>query len=487
MITITINNSTSKITGVSRDMEDQLKHELRYLSQNVSYVYHQNLREMERIKNILGNQRFTAERSSLGKELTRLERVNAGLVRKMYVMMYRDGEFPTGLLPRVVSAVQSAKLNFELKDERARPAKLSSKYVLRESFPPMRYYQRTAARLVEENGRGIIVAPTGTGKTLTVARMIWDLGVKTLVITPSKSITDNMVDALTKYFGKGQVAKLNTKSAKTKNINVCNIQALVRIDPSVLADVEAVFIDEFHHAAAETYQEVNLNHLRSCYYRVGVTATNFRNDGSDMALEGVLSEVLYEYTIQQALADGFLVQPRFITVSTQCPYNNNYQKEYKQGIVENEQRNEKVADIVKQHVSIRDSVLVLVQQLEHGESIRSLVSDSIFLHGEEKDDVRQRAMEDFRQGKVRCLIGTSVIGEGVDLPRANILVMAGGGKAKSQIMQNVGRVLRPFDGKTEAVVYDFTDKGSRYLEEHSYLRQEIYKMYDVKESTDGNL
>lgn len=479
MIKITINNSTSKITGVSPDIEKQLKHELRYLSQNVSYVYHQNVREAERIRNILGNDRFKAERSSLEKELYRLDKVNSGLIRKMYVMLYNDGEFPTGLLPRVVSSFMSAELPFEMKDERKRPPKLSNKYVLKESFPPMRYYQRAAARLVEEKGRGIIVAPTGTGKTKMVMRMIWDLGVKTLIITPGKSITDNMFDECIKYFGKGQVAKLSTKSGKTKSINVCNIQALVRLDPALLADVEAVFIDEFHHAAAETYQEVNLKHLKNCYYRIGVTATNFRNDGSDMSLEGVLSEVLYDYSIARALTDKFLVQPAFRVVYTQCPHNDNYQKEYKAGIVENVPRNEEIADIVKEHD--KDSTLVLVQQLEHGETLKSLIPGSIFLHGEEKDDVRQNAMEDFRRGKVRCLIGTSVIGEGVDLPRANVLVMAGGGKAKSQIMQNVGRVLRPFEGKSEAIVYDFTDEGSRYLSEHSQLRQEIYKMYDVKQ------
>jgi superfamily II DNA or RNA helicase len=55
--------------------------------------------------------------------------------------------------------------------------------------------------------------------------------------------------------------------------------------------------------------------------------------------------------------------------------------------------------------------------------------------------------------------------------------MAGGGKAKSQVMQNVGRVLRIADNKKEALVYDFTDQGSRWLSEHSTQRQEIYKEY----------
>jgi len=58
-----------------------------------------------------------------------------------------------------------------------------------------------------------------------------------------------------------------------------------------------------------------------------------------------------------------------------------------------------------------------------------------------------------------------------------VLIMGGGGKARSQIMQNIGRVLRIYPGKEEALVYDFVDRGSKWLHEHSLLRQEIYEIY----------
>ena len=77
-----------------------------------------------------------------------------------------------------------------------------------------------------------------------------------------------------------------------------------------------------------------------------------------------------------------------------------------------------------------------------------------------------------------CLIGTSVIGEGVDLPCAANLIMAGGGKARSQVIQNIGRVLRIMDGKEEATVYDFTDRDGGFLAEHSEERSLIYEDYD---------
>ena len=341
--------------------------------------------------------------------------------------------------------MNGSESEYEIDDKRRRPEQKQIKHVLRESFPAMRYYQRAMSRIAMDKGRGICVAPTGTGKTLTIARMIWEMGVKTLIVTPNKAITVNMIDTLTKHFGKGKVSQLSTKKTKTSEINVCNIQALVKLDPSVFADLDMVIIDEFHHAAAETYQEVNEKHLKNCYYRVGMTATNFRNDGSDLSLEAVLSEVLYEYTIPQAIADGFLVKPEFQIEETFFDGRSNYQKEYKEGIVENDDRNALIAQIATHHKD--HQVIILVQQVDHGERLKALIPHASFLHGEEKDLVRNNTMEDYRKGKITCLIGTSVIGEGVDLPCASVLVMAGGGKARSAEMQNVGRVLRPYPGK----------------------------------------
>lgn len=482
-IKLTISNSRCQVEGLTPELEKALKAELRYLNQAVAYTYHGNLRQIERIKQQLSPDAKIKISSSAKLELMgrikSLEGENRGLFRDLYKVLFKDGSFSTGLLPKFLAILNGSGSEYEIDDRRRKPAQKQIKHVLKESFPPRRYYQRAMSRLFVEKGRGIGVAPTGTGKTLTIASLIWEMGVKTLIITPNKAITVNMIDTLVKHFGKSKVTKLTTKSTKTTEINVCNIQALVKMNPAMFEDVDCVIIDEFHHAAAETYQEVNEKHLKNVYYRIGMTATNFRNDGSDLALEAVLSEVLYEYGIKQAIEDGFLVRPEFQIEETFFEGRSNYQDEYKEGIVENDDRNALIAQIAEHHKE--HQVIILVQHVEHGERLKALIPHAAFLHGTEKDLVRNNTMEDYRKGKITCLIGTSVIGEGVDLPCAAVLVMAGGGKARSAVMQNIGRVLRPYEGKEFALVYDFTDTGTGeepiYLEEHSKLRQEIYAQY----------
>lgn len=477
VVNIAVFNSMCQVENRTNQIDTILKRELSYQDQNVQFSLLKNQKEIQQVNATLDSKStFNFNRDELEKHLRQLLHIRRGLEKQLTIALYKDGEFPTGLLPRALSILASNKLEVKVNDKRIKPKTKQHRFVLKEPFPALRYYQKTATQLLEEHGRGIVVFPTGTGKTVTIGKMIWDLGVNTLIITPGKAITDMMMDTMLRHFGKGKVEKLTTKTKKvTKPIAIVNIQALVKIQPHVLSDIQAVFIDEFHHSAAETYREVNINQLKNVYFRIGFTATNFRNDGADIALESVLSNVLYEYSIQTAIADSFLMKPDFEIVENDSWDEKTYQQTYKAAIVENEDRNDIIREIADHHKT--DQVLILVQQLEHGETVKNLIPGAVFIHGEEKDVIRARALADFKAGKIKCLIGTSVIGEGVDLPNANVLIMAGGGKARSQIMQNIGRVLRICKGKTFAKVYDFSDTGSEWLSDHSLQRQNVYEQY----------
>jgi DNA repair protein RadD len=487
-----IYNSITKVYSIRFTINHLLYKELAYPSQKATSEYYHLLKNVKTINKILKNTKIDDDkrkRTEKWKTTNQLKINN--IIPQLKVRLYNKDkkEFPTGLLPRVINLLDKKGIEYELIDKRQKPQIGLYRFVLREPFPKLRYYQKDAVRAIVEgsidsgkykgfdmSGRGIINAVMSSGKSLMCCKMIWDLGVKSIVVTPSKPITDHMYDTLIKYFGKGKVAKLDTKSVKTKPINVVNIQALIKLDPKLLRDVSACYIDEFHRAASETYREANLNHLKNCYYRVGLTATAFRSDGSDMGLESVLSTIVFKYDYNQAQKDNFLVKPDFEIISIELKTHDTYQQEYDHEIVRNKKRNKLIRDCTLYHKN--DNIIILVKRIEHGDTLKKIIPDSFFLNGKEKDSVRTKVMTDFRSGKLKCLIGiNTILGEGIDLPIANLLIMAGGGKSKGQTMQNLGRVLRLYPGKTEAVIYDFSDHGSRYLSEHSLIRQEIYKTY----------
>jgi superfamily II DNA or RNA helicase len=478
MVKITLSNSTCQLLGLERADYAALQDHMSYIDQAADYSFQKIIKQLRRVNTMLNNSSLGADEKSLRKQRAFLSKEAERLDKERKITLVNNNEFPSGILPRVLDWLTAEEIEWEVQDKRVEPKRNSVKIMNKLPFPDFRYYQKDAVKNLLNDGRGIVVLPTGTGKTVTAAKMIWELGVKTLIITPSKNITDMMEEVMVRFFGSGAVEVLNTKAVKVKKpIAICNIQALIKIPPSAFQDVNAVFIDEFHHSAASTYQEVNLNHLKNVFYRIGLTATNFRNDGADLALEGVLSEVLYEYSVKAAIKDGFLVKPRFEIIDLQMNLQEtSYQKVYREGIVENKERNEIIADIAKEVK--KKKTIILVQYKEHGEMLKELIPWAKFIHGEEKDAERQKMMKDFKDGDLDCLIGTSVIGEGVDLPCAEVLIMAGGGKARSQVIQNIGRVLRIHPKKKEAVIYDFKDRDGGYLEDHSEERSLIYKEYE---------
>jgi superfamily II DNA or RNA helicase len=76
--------------------------------------------------------------------------------------------------------------------------------------------------------------------------------------------------------------------------------------------------------------------------------------------------------------------------------------------------------------------------------------------------------------EIRVLLGTTILGEGIDLPTVDALVYARGEKAEVSLTQSIYRTCTAVEGKTHAVVVDFADRHNRKLLKHSQERLEVY-------------
>jgi superfamily II DNA or RNA helicase len=90
--------------------------------------------------------------------------------------------------------------------------------------------------------------------------------------------------------------------------------------------------------------------------------------------------------------------------------------------------------------------------------------------------VQKKVLASFLAGQeVKILIGTQLLGEGVDLPSADALVYAHGKSAKVSLIQNIYRVGTAVEGKDHAIVVDFADRHCAGLLKHSVTRAETYQ------------
>jgi superfamily II DNA or RNA helicase len=141
-------------------------------------------------------------------------------------------------------------------------------------------------------------------------------------------------------------------------------------------------------------------------------------------------------------------------------------------VLTNTRRNSKIAELA---TSEPGSILVLVSTIDHGEQLCAQIPNSVVVHAGIGKRRRTEAIESFRDGRLRCMIATSLADEGLDVPRASVLVLAAGGRSAGKLEQRAGRVMRPHEGKEFGTVHDFVDAGAALAHAQFLARVRTYK------------
>lgn len=144
-------------------------------------------------------------------------------------------------------------------------------------------------------------------------------------------------------------------------------------------------------------------------------------------------------------------------------------------LIENPARNALVVQTALQEIERGQSVLILVAEIEQGERLAAKIPESIVAHSKMGAKKRREAIAAFRGGELKCLIATSLADEGLDVPRASVLILATAGRSGSKIEQRTGRVMRPHEGKLVGTVYDFADRGAAMAKYQHFARLKVYQ------------
>jgi superfamily II DNA or RNA helicase len=210
-----------------------------------------------------------------------------------------------------------------------------------------------------------------------------------------------------------------------------------------------------------------------------------RSDGSDIRLIAQTGEILYEVSNKLLVERGISVQPYVEMIKIDKPIipmkGLTWAKVNQQGVVENPQLNDKVIEKVIEFTKQGLQCLVIVDIVKHGTLLDKMLwkADSTithqFINGSEDTTTRKKALDAFEAGKLRCLLATSILDEGLDLKSIDCLILAAGGKAKIRLLQRVGRGLRSGEGKEKLQIVDFANFTHKWLLKHSLQRLATYK------------
>ena len=285
-----------------------------------------------------------------------------------------------------------------------------------------------------------------------------------------------------------------------------------------------LLVHNCHHVPADTANTVS-QWCKNAYYRIGVSATPWRDGGDDLLIEAVLAKRKPENNINASylIKNGYLVPTTIYFVPMKQVFKGkNYHNVYQQAIVDNEERNKAIVTIATKMLQTKKmTTLILIQRVEHGEKIQEMLFKKIpqktftitvddpkngkptmvrvknieFLSGQDEALRRKAVIQAIKEKKCQILIGSTIADEGLDIPSLDCLILAGGGKSSTRAFQRIGRVLRLFkdkitgEEKKRAVCFDFQDY-TPMLRRHARIREKLYKtedMWDIKQLNPGLL
>lgn len=254
---------------------------------------------------------------------------------------------------------------------------------------------------------------------------------------------------------------------------IAMVQTLAKRDEKY--DTGLLIADELHVMAAKTFYPVAMK--INAKYRLGLSATPTRADGAELKIFACCGCIASVVSVEDLVKDGYLAVPEFYMVNLptcRVPYSSTWQTVYKQGIVLNMDRNERISEIARGYLKDGRCVYIHVNRVDHGKILEGMIDESVFVHGATKKDEREQIISDFKDGKIRCLIST-LLKEGVSIDGISCLIYASGGKSEVALIQTIGRSLRVDPVFGDAIVVDFRDAGHRMLENHVQERIMAYR------------
>lgn len=335
------------------------------------------------------------------------------------------------------------------------------------------YQQEAVNRLRAAYASGyrapLLVLPTGGGKTFVFSFVTGSAtakGRRVLVLVHRRELLSQSSASLTALgiahgcIGPGHPVQLRQAA------QVASVQTVVRRFPALDRAgwrPDLIIIDEAHHATAGSWRRV-LEHWPEALV-LGVTATPCRTDGAGLGVDGggTFDTMIEGPQIGELIERGRLAQPVVYAppvvadLSGMRRSGGDWSRKDQEGRVD---KPKVTGDAVEHYARICPGVpaiafCVSVPHADHvAEQFRAAGWRAKCIHGGTPEGERQGAIDDLGAGRLDVLATCDIVSEGTDIPIVGAAILLRLTKSLGLYLQQVGRVLRAYEGKEEAVILD---------------------------------
>jgi superfamily II DNA or RNA helicase len=363
---------------------------------------------------------------------------------------------------------------------------------------PRPYQQSAVDAWLRNGGRGVIVLPTGAGKTVVAYDAIARLGVRTLIVVPTIELLRQWRAGLVERLRLPQplVGAVGGGEHSVGPLTVITYDSAAMKRRKLDAYGLLVF-DEVHHLPAQSYRVIV--EKTGAPWRLGLSATLERSDGRHADLNTLIGPVVYERAADELSAQKHIAaykekriyvdlkpeeELRYETLMAEWRWYlatrrsqlgsgpNMFSALIRRSAFDAEARSAlrahhearlvamnaeaklaAIEELLRKHAN--DKAIVFSEYVGMVDRIsRQMLIPAITYRTPPAE--RHAILEGFRSGKITKLVTGRVLNEGVDVPDANVAIVASGSASMREYIQRLGRVLRPKPG--EAQLYELISR-----------------------------
>jgi len=339
----------------------------------------------------------------------------------------------------------------------------------------LRPYQTAAVDAIisewENVQKTLLVLPTGTGKTIVFCKLSEKMiikGKRILILAHRGELLDQAADKMMKATGLGcaiEKAELTAEDSWFR-VTVGSVQTLMspkRLERFAPDFYDIIITDEAHHSLSPSYQVI-YDYFEDAKH-LGVTATPDRGDKQDLGQ--FYDSLAYEYTLPEAINDGFLSPIKALSIPINIDLNACSQQagDFKVRDLGNvlDPFLEAIADEMAEHCKDRKTVIFL-PLIATSKKMCEILNKKGFrateINGTSKD--RSENLKGFTDGKFNVICNSMLLTEGWDEPSADCIVCLRPTKIRALYAQIIGRGTRLYPGKEYLLVLDFLWHSDRH-------------------------
>ncbi len=335
-------------------------------------------------------------------------------------------------------------------------------------------FERIQLVLREGLKNPLIVSPTGSGKTALfcyIAHRASQANNDVLILVHRSELITQTSATLDKYgVGHGIIQPSITPSPHHK-VQLAMVQTVARRITKI-APPRLIIVDESHHMPASQYRSVITAFPNATI--IGFTATPMRLDGK--GLGDYFGKIIEGKSVEWLMENGFLCRPKYYAPPT-CADLSNIKK--RAGDFASDQlaaamtKPKVTGDVIAHYKKICPDAraVAFCVTIAHAEQVCAEFNaagiKSKIISGNMAKDDRKKLVSDFGAGIVRVMVSVDVISEGFDIPAVETAILLRKTQSLGLYLQQVGRILRPAEGK-QAVILDHVGN----IEKHGLAEDE---------------